>query len=269
MHVCLLLWARTNRPDGNLAGLTAEDLELAIDWPGAPDALVGALLQVGFLDGTEGAYKIHDWQDHNPWSTGSERRSVKARWNAIKRHHGAAEADRLVPEYRRSNAASTGSDADSTPPAPEPPAPSPSPSPSPQELASLAPASAPVPMLPMPIAEDDPDWQAWVGHRQARRAWSIQARMAALGDLRQILAAGGRPAAVLAFALKRNLGDLLDAYGRMKADAAREAANDKLPGESVADASVRRSLERLQSDTRTGPTSLVALLPNHLARGSR
>lgn len=261
MHVCVLLWARVERPDGNLAGLTAEDIELAVDWAGAPGALVAALVEVGFLDGGEGTYALHDWDDHNPWSTGSRQRSLKAKWNAVKRHHGAAEADRAVPEFRRSNATSTQPDAAQHDVAPKDDAPSPSPSPSPEELASLAPARE-EPLLPLPIPDDHPDWRAWVGHRQARRAWSIQAHRAALGDLRQVGAAGGDLPALLRFALKRNLGDLLDAFDRMKADAARDAANDKLPGESLADASVRRSVDRLtrNEDSRTGATSLVDLI---------
>ena len=112
--VCLILWARGNRPDGDLAGMTAEDIELAADWAGENDALVRELASVGFLDGEEGSYRMHDWADHQPWAAGSDMRSLKARWNAVKRHHGVHEADRQVPEYAAIRAASTESDATGT-----------------------------------------------------------------------------------------------------------------------------------------------------------
>lgn len=143
--VRLFLWAAENRADGDLSGMTAEDIELAVDWPGDAGVFVAALAAVGFLDGKEGARSIHDWSEHNPWVAGFESRSEKARWNAIKRHHGEAEADRLVPGYRRmSDAASTtDSNAASTQPAMLETrcsnAPLPSPSPSPKAEASPSP----------------------------------------------------------------------------------------------------------------------------------
>ena len=144
--VCLILWARANRPDGDLEGMTAEDIELAADWAGDNDALVRELASVGFLDGSDGAYQLHDWAEHQPWSAGSDLRSLKAKWNAVKRHHGESEANRQVPEYAAIRAASAehaassnGSDAGSSSPAmrsagtSNAPSPSPSPSPSPKE----------------------------------------------------------------------------------------------------------------------------------------
>lgn len=143
--VCLFLWTAANRSDGSLAGMTDEDVELAADWSGDDGAFVAALKTVGFLDGTHGAYAIHDWADHNPWAAGAETRSAKARWNAIKRHHGESEANRLVPEWAairdvESNsldAASNAADAASTHPAmltSNAPSPSPSPSPIPSPI---------------------------------------------------------------------------------------------------------------------------------------
>jgi hypothetical protein len=114
--VCLILWARDNRPDGDLEGMTAEDIELAVDWRGAPDAFVESLCATGFLDGEEGSFHLHDWEEHQPWSSGSELRSAKARWLAMKRHHGEQEADLRVPEYAavRDRAACTKNDAPRT-----------------------------------------------------------------------------------------------------------------------------------------------------------
>ena len=98
--VCLFLWAAANRRDGDLSGMTDEDIELAADWLGEEGAFVSVLLEVRFLDADgAGGYLLHDWQDHNPWAAGADMRSAKARWNAVKKHHGAAEADRQIPEY--------------------------------------------------------------------------------------------------------------------------------------------------------------------------
>jgi len=131
--VCLILWAASNRSDGDLTGMSVEDIELAADWIGEDGAFVRALVDVKFLDDDDDGFVLHDWHEHNPWAAGAEMRSAKARWNAAKRHHGVAEADRLVPEYAAirsatSNASSKtlaeGQQQDSN-------APSPSPSPSP------------------------------------------------------------------------------------------------------------------------------------------
>lgn len=97
--VCLFLWAAQNRPDGDLAGLSSEDVELAVDWGGEPDAMVKAMIDVGFLEGEDGSYRIHDWEEHNPWASGSEERSWRAKWKALVRHHGKQRAAELMPEY--------------------------------------------------------------------------------------------------------------------------------------------------------------------------
>src|SRR5690606_2476278 len=57
--VRLFLWAAENRSDGDLTGITDDDIELAIDWPGAPMAFVEALASSGFLDGSEQSRRIH------------------------------------------------------------------------------------------------------------------------------------------------------------------------------------------------------------------
>lgn len=117
--VCLILWAAANRSDGDLSGMSNEDIELAAEWEGEEGCFVDTLASVRFLDGTEGDYALHDWHEHNPWAAGAEARSAKARWNAAKRHHGVAEADRLVPEYAaiRNAGSSAAEDATSNLPA--------------------------------------------------------------------------------------------------------------------------------------------------------
>lgn len=167
--VCLFLWCAANRPNGNLAGLSDEDIELAVDWAGGEGELVATLCDVGFLDGDEFCRTLHDWEEHNPWVAGSEARSDKARWAALCKKHGRNEAARRMPEYAErigvaggehasdcpSHTVSTDSavleSASSTPVAvPESassmplaesstaPSPSPSPSPSPKDQAPLS-----------------------------------------------------------------------------------------------------------------------------------
>jgi len=99
--VCLFLWAASNRSDGDLTGLTDEDIELAVDWPGAEGEFASALVEVGFLDGSEGDYSIHDWNEHNPWAAGAEARSEKAKWAALCKHEGRKEAAKKMPEYAK------------------------------------------------------------------------------------------------------------------------------------------------------------------------
>lgn len=155
--VCLFLWAAANRPDGDLSGMTAEDLELAIDWTGEPDAFVRALIEVRFLEGVDGTYRIHDWQDWNPWAAGSEDRAEASRWAALCRRYGKEGAAIRMPEYaERMRPAKDKPAGRSDPPAPrsepqndgEPPAeirtaPSPIPTPTPEELPTTSGADAP------------------------------------------------------------------------------------------------------------------------------
>jgi hypothetical protein len=113
--ICLILWVRSSRPDGDLYGMSNEDIELAVDWRGPPDAFAHALVAVGFMDGEEGTYQMHDWAEHQPWSSGSEARSERARWVALCKHHGRSEAAHQMPEYAaRISASSTKNDASST-----------------------------------------------------------------------------------------------------------------------------------------------------------
>lgn len=105
--VCLFLWARENRSDGDLRGMTDEDIELASDWTGGDSALVTALVAVGFIDGDEGERRIHDWAEHQPWSAGADERSERAKWRALIKHHGRDAAAQRMPEYAaRMNASS-------------------------------------------------------------------------------------------------------------------------------------------------------------------
>jgi hypothetical protein len=93
--VCLFLWTANNRWDGNLSGMSGEDIELASEWEGEPDALVHALREVGFLDGDEGNYLIHDWSEHNPWAASRGQRIESAKRAAASRWASRGNAGRM------------------------------------------------------------------------------------------------------------------------------------------------------------------------------
>jgi hypothetical protein len=86
--VCLFLWVADDRWDGDLSGLSDEDIELAADWEGEPAAFVKALAEVGFLEGASGTFIIHGWKEHNPWAAARGSRIANSRKAAVKRWHG-------------------------------------------------------------------------------------------------------------------------------------------------------------------------------------
>jgi hypothetical protein len=97
--VCLLLWTASNRWDGNLSGLSDEDIELAAEWDGDPGGLVHALCEVGFLEGSEVNYIVHDWAEHNPWAAGRGERIESARRAAFKRWGNHSDAKGMQDAY--------------------------------------------------------------------------------------------------------------------------------------------------------------------------
>jgi hypothetical protein len=157
--VCLFLWAAANRTDGNLSGMSSEDIELAADWTGEPDALVTALREVGFLDGLDGGLRIHDWAEHNPWAAGAEDRAESSRWAALCKRYGRAGAAERMPDY-----------ADRMRPAREPQCGphAPLPSPIPDQKQKRSPRSASCPPRPDDVSEQV--WLDWLAIRKAKRA---------------------------------------------------------------------------------------------------
>lgn len=76
-----------NRPDGDLTGMSDEDIEIAAAFEGAPGVLVRELFDLRLLDGQSWTYRVHDWVEHNPWVANrgqridKARRAAEARWN--------------------------------------------------------------------------------------------------------------------------------------------------------------------------------------------
>ena len=80
----LWLWAVVNRPDGNLAGMDDEAIELAADWEGEEGRLASTLVDVAFLDGGAGERSLHGWLEYNAWQTGDGDRADTGRFNVLK-----------------------------------------------------------------------------------------------------------------------------------------------------------------------------------------
>jgi hypothetical protein len=133
--VRLFLWVAVNRPDGDLNGLSDDDLELAIDWPNEPGAFIAHLAGVGFVDGGECTRRIHDWEEHNPWAAGAADRAHASRYAALCKRYGSEEATRRMQDRATRREAPSDSHAECTRAECEPhaPLPSPSPLPSPEE----------------------------------------------------------------------------------------------------------------------------------------
>lgn len=102
--VCLFLWTADNRHDGDLSGLSGEDIELAADWSGDPGVFIAALCEVRFLDGQDGGYTVHDWATHNPWAASYGKRkdaavhAARMRW-ASAPHAEVAKGQCPIPNH--------------------------------------------------------------------------------------------------------------------------------------------------------------------------
>lgn len=82
----LWTWAAQNKPDGNLSGMDNEDVAIASGWDNDAGKLVSALSGAKFLDGQEGGYVLHGWQEHQAYAAAEParieraRKAAQARW---------------------------------------------------------------------------------------------------------------------------------------------------------------------------------------------
>jgi hypothetical protein len=201
--ICLFLFARDNKPDGDFSGMTAEDIELAADWQGEDGVFVQSLIDYGFIDKTQDGYQIHDWADHNPWAAGARKRSESAKQNAAKRWQGKCESDAVgINPHSGSHGLGEQLAENGNAPTPSPlPAPSPSPSPSPtpdqQQKQSRA---API-HLPSSIPADV--WEMWNRYRNSKKGWNADAKALSLRTLAKLVADGNDPRAVVERSIER------------------------------------------------------------------
>lgn len=77
----LWAYAADMRPDGDLSGMSADDLADEAGWPGDPARLMAVLTssEVRLVDGEPGSWRIHDWAEHQPYVVNHGKRVTKAR----------------------------------------------------------------------------------------------------------------------------------------------------------------------------------------------
>lgn len=146
----LWLYAATNRPDGVLTDMDAEDIEECASWSKRRGQFFDYLTRNRWLDEAgNGLWKLHEWEIHQQWAAEAETREEDARFAAHIRHHenrGVSRrktcpycADPHLAAMRRNASSNAGSSAGGIPrgnaPSPDPtPDPSPVPFPKPVPL---------------------------------------------------------------------------------------------------------------------------------------
>jgi hypothetical protein len=83
--ISLFGFTAQNKPDGQLTGMSDEDLAIAAGWDGEPAIFISALMECRFLDDCDGHFAVHDWAMHNGWAANAESRSQQSRSAAEQR----------------------------------------------------------------------------------------------------------------------------------------------------------------------------------------
>ena len=83
----LWLWAAQNRPDGVLSSMGKDDIELAADWPEEEGAFLAALVELRLLDAEADSYRLHNWEERNPWQSEAGNRSDASRLARMAKTH--------------------------------------------------------------------------------------------------------------------------------------------------------------------------------------
>lgn len=78
-HLQLLSWVAKNKPEGVLSGMDYEDICLAAKWDGDVNAFIEQLIDLMLVDEVDGVFCIHNWEKHNGYACGANRRSEAAR----------------------------------------------------------------------------------------------------------------------------------------------------------------------------------------------
>lgn len=89
--LCLIrLWCYCGKyhpDDGLMKGMSTDDVERRSGWRGKPGRLIAVMRELGFIEGEEGNFKIHDWEDHQGHLKSLRERgkkAAKARWDKLK-----------------------------------------------------------------------------------------------------------------------------------------------------------------------------------------
>jgi hypothetical protein len=136
--ISLFGFTAQNKPDGQLTGMSDEDLAIAAGWDGEPAIFISALMECRFLDDCDGHFAVHDWAMHNGWAANAQSRSEQSRSAAEQRwkRKSAMPTDAnsnavSIDQHSGQNGSALPIDANSNAPIPSP-LPSPSPSPNPK-----------------------------------------------------------------------------------------------------------------------------------------
>jgi hypothetical protein len=97
--VRLWCYAGTQRKDGDLGGLSDQDIADEIFYDGNSSELLGGLCAIGLVDGPAGARKIHDWGQHQPFAKGFAGRQRKSKKANFIKYNGREEGERLFAEW--------------------------------------------------------------------------------------------------------------------------------------------------------------------------
>jgi len=113
-----------DRPTGVLIGWSQTDIALAAGWEGDAAQFVAALVNAGLLEEADGIYRLHDWEEHQPWvckapqRSEAGRRGANARWEKCGPH--AVRMPTAYEAHAESNADSMRFDAPNPNPNPNP-----------------------------------------------------------------------------------------------------------------------------------------------------
>lgn len=91
--VCLLklwVWAAVKRPSGDLSGYCSGILEKAAGWQGEPGSFVEGLLDIGWLDGEDNSFRLHGWEEAQPWVVTVNNRESSGRLGFLARKNAPA-----------------------------------------------------------------------------------------------------------------------------------------------------------------------------------
>ena len=73
----LWCWVQEVRPSGSLDGVSAVEIECALDWRGVEGALINALVDSGWIDRSDAGLEVHGWMER------------AQSWRRAQREHGA------------------------------------------------------------------------------------------------------------------------------------------------------------------------------------
>lgn len=222
------LWtfAGEHRPSGVFTCMDEDDIAIAAEYPGDSVTLVDTLSAIRLIERQGNDWAIHDWEENNPWASGAEMRSEKAkkaasaRWNRENLGGKWPENSGKNAPSIKSNAPSIEKYAQGNAPSPSPspsPFPSPFPNPSPREreregapaACVISPALAPAPARPeseftmlLPAGLTQETWNRYCVYRKSiDKAMNSHSERAELSKLSKMRSEGHDPTRVVELAI--------------------------------------------------------------------